>query len=201
MIDKRYDRYNFLIHDYFFARTLDKVRPGGVIAFVTSKGTMDKDTPTVRKYLAQRADLLGAIRLPNNTFKDAAGTDVTSDILFLQKRDALSSEEPDWVHLNTDANRLKMNQYFIDHPEMVMGEMREISGPYGPETACLPLRGGTWENSLPPPFRISKAPSPSMSWMTLRQRARTSPSPRTRRYGISAIPSWTARCTTGKTAA
>ena len=141
VIDKRYDRYNFLIHDYFFARTLDKVRPGGVIAFVTSKGTMDKDTPTVRKYLAQRADLLGAIRLPNNTFKDAAGTDVTSDILFLQKRDALSSEEPDWVHLNTDANGLKMNQYFIDHPEMVMGEMREISGPYGPESACLPIEG------------------------------------------------------------
>ena len=141
VIDKRYDRYNFLIHDYFFARTLDKVRPGGVIAFVTSKGTMDKDTPTVRKYLAQRADLLGAIRLPNNTFKDAAGTDVTSDILFLQKRDALSSEEPDWVHLNTDANGLKMNQYFIDHPEMVMGDMREISGPYGPETACLPIEG------------------------------------------------------------
>ena len=148
VIDKRYDRYNFLIHDYFFARTLDKVRPGGVIAFVTSKGTMDKDTPTVRKYLAQRADLLGAIRLPNNTFKDAAGTDVTSDILFLQKRDALSSEEPDWVHLNTDANGLKMNQYFIDHPEMVMGEMREISGPYGPETACLPIEGRDLEDQL-----------------------------------------------------
>ena len=179
MIDKRYDRYNFLIHDYFFARTLDKVRPGGVIAFVTSKGTMDKDTPTVRKYLAQRADLLGAIRLPNNTFKDAAGTDVTSDILFLQKRDALSSEELDWVHLNTDANGLKINQYFIDHPEMVMGEMREISGPYGPETACLPLRGGTWRTSLPLLFRVSKAPSPSMSWTTRKPRARTSPSPRT----------------------
>ena len=141
VIDKRYDRYNFLIHDYFFARTLDKVRPGGIIAFVTSKGTMDKDTPTVRKYISRRADLLGAIRLPNNTFKDAAGTEVTSDILFLQKRDALSSEEPDWVHLNTDANGLKMNQYFIDHPEMVMGEMREVSGPYGPETACLPIEG------------------------------------------------------------
>ncbi|WP_317380989.1 N-6 DNA methylase, partial [uncultured Intestinimonas sp.] len=148
VIDKRYDRYNFLIHDYFFARTLDKVRPGGVVAFVTSKGTMDKDTPTVRKYLAQRADLLGAIRLPNNTFKDAAGTDVTSDILFLQKRDALSSEEPDWVHLNTDANGLKMNQYFIDHSEMVMGEMREISGPYGPETACLPIEGRDLEDQL-----------------------------------------------------
>ena len=109
---------------------------------------MDKDTPTVRKYLAQRADLLGAIRLPNNTFKDAAGTDVTSDILFLQKRDALSSEEPDWVHLNTDANGLKMNQYFIDHSEMVMGEMREISGPYGPETACLPIEGRDLEDQL-----------------------------------------------------
>ena len=139
--DKRYDKHNFFIHDYFFARTLDKVRPGGIIAFVTSKGTMDKENPNVRKYIAQRADLLGAIRLPNNTFKDAAGTEVTSDILFLQKRDALSSEEPAWVHLNTDENGLKMNQYFIDHPDMVMGEMREVSGPYGPETACLPREG------------------------------------------------------------
>nr|WP_325186294.1 LPD25 domain-containing protein [uncultured Oscillibacter sp.] len=139
--DKRYDKHNFLIHDYFFARTLDKVRPGGIVAFVTSKGTMDKENPTVRKYIAQRADLLGAIRLPNNTFKDAAGTEVTSDILFLQKREALFSGEPEWVHLNTDANGLKMNQYFIDHPEMVMGDMREVSGPYGPETACLPREG------------------------------------------------------------
>lgn len=139
--DKRYDKHNFFIHDYFFARTLDKVRPGGIIAFVTSKGTMDKENPTVRKYIAQRADLLGAIRLPNNTFKDAAGTEVTSDILFLQKRDALSSEEPAWVHLNTDENGLKMNQYFVDHPDMVMGEMREVSGPFGPETACLPNDG------------------------------------------------------------
>ena len=139
--DKRYDKHNFLIHDYFFARTLDKVRPGGIIAFVTSKGTMDKENPSVRKYIAQRADLLGAIRLPNNTFKDAAGTEVTSDILFFQKRNALSCEEPAWVHLNTDDNGLKMNQYFVDHPEMVIGEMREISGPYGPETACLPREG------------------------------------------------------------
>ena len=139
--DKRYDKHNFLIHDYFFARTLDKVRPGGIIAFVTSKGTMDKENPSIRKYIAQRADLLGAIRLPNNTFKAAAGTEVTSDIIFLQKLDALSSEEPDWVHLNTDENGLKMNQYFIDHPEMVMGEMKEVSGPYGPETACLPYEG------------------------------------------------------------
>ncbi len=139
--DKRYDKHNFLIHDYFFARTLDKVRPGGIIAFVTSKGTMDKENPSVRKYIAQRADLLGAIRLPNNTFKDAAGTEVTSDILFLQKRDTLTTEEPAWIHLNTDENGLKMNQYFIDHPNMVMGEMREVSGPYGPETACLPIEG------------------------------------------------------------
>ena len=139
--DKRYDKHNFLIHDYFFARTLDKVRPGGIVAFVTSKGTMDKENPNVRKYIAQRADLLGAIRLPNNTFKDAAGTEVTSDILFLQKREALFSGEPEWVHLNTDANGLKMNQYFIDHPEMVMGDMREVSGPHGPETACLPREG------------------------------------------------------------
>ena len=139
--DKRYDKHNFFIHDYFFARTLDKVRPGGIIAFVTSKGTMDKENPNVRKYIAQRADLLGAIRLPNNTFKAAAGTEVTSDILFLQKREALASGEPDWVHLNTDENGLKMNQYFIDHPEMVMGEMREVSGPHGPETACLTREG------------------------------------------------------------
>ena len=136
--DKRYDKHNFLIHDYFFAKTLDKVRPGGIVAFVTSKGTMDKESPVVRKYVAQRAELLGAVRLPNNTFKDAAGTDVTSDILFLQKRDTLTLEEPDWVRLNTDANGLRMNQYFVDHPEMILGEMREISGPYGPETACIP---------------------------------------------------------------
>lgn len=139
--DKRYDKHNFLIHDYFFARTLDKVRPGGIIAFLTSKGTMDKENPAVRKYIAQRADLLGAIRLPNDTFKAAAGTEVTSDILFLQKRDTLVSEEPDWVHLSTDENSLAMNQYFVDHPEMLLGEMREIIGPHGPETACLPREG------------------------------------------------------------
>ena len=135
--DKRYDKHNFLIHDYFFAKTLDKVRPGGIIAFVTSKGTMDKESPTFRKYIAQRADLLGAIRLPNNTFKAAAGTEVTSDILFFQKRDTLTAAEPDWVHLNTDENGIRMNQYFVDNPDMVLGEMREISGPFGPETACI----------------------------------------------------------------
>lgn len=136
--DRRYNKYNFLIHDYFFARTIDKVRPGGIIAFITSSGTMDKESPKVRKYLAQRADLLGAIRLPNDTFKRAAGTEVTADILFLQKRDRLIEAEPDWVHLNVDDNGIRMNQYFIDHPEMVLGEMKTVSGPFGPTTACLP---------------------------------------------------------------
>ena len=139
--DKRYDKHNFLIHDYFFARTLDKVRPGGIVAFITSKGTMDKETASVRKYLAQRAELLGAIRLPNDTFKNAAGTEVTSDILFFQKRDRLTDITPDWVYLNTDENGLKMNQYFVDNPHMIMGEMKEVSGPYGPETACIPREG------------------------------------------------------------
>ena len=135
--DKRYDKHNFLIHDYFFARTLDKVRPGGVIAFITSKGTMDKETSNVRKYIAQRADLLGAIRLPNDTFKAAAGTEVTSDIIFLQKRDRLVDIEPDWVHLATDANGIRMNAYFVDNPEMVLGDMQMVSGPHGMESACI----------------------------------------------------------------
>ena len=135
--DKRYDKHNFLIHDYFFARTLDKVRPGGVVAFITSKGTMDKENPAVRKYIAQRADLLGAIRLPNNTFKDAAGTEVTSDIIFLQKRDRLIDIEPEWVHLATDENGIRMNSYFVSNPEMVLGDMQIISGAHGPESACV----------------------------------------------------------------
>lgn len=135
--DKRYDKHNFLIHDYFFARTLDKVRPGGVVAFITSKGTMDKENPAVRKYIAQRADLLGAIRLPNNTFKDAAGTEVTSDIIFLQKRDRLIDIEPEWIHLTTDENGIRMNSYFVSNPEMVLGDMQMISGAHGPESACV----------------------------------------------------------------
>ena len=135
--DKRYDKHNFLIHDYFFARTLDKVRPGGVVAFITSKGTLDKENPAVRKYIAQRADLLGAIRLPNNTFKDAAGTEVTSDIIFLQKRDRLIDIEPEWVHLATDENGIRMNSYFVSNPEMVLGDMQIISGAHGPESACV----------------------------------------------------------------
>lgn len=148
VLDKKYDKYNFLIHDYFFARTLDKVRPGGVVAFITSKGTMDKENPSVRKYIAQRADLLGAIRLPNDTFKAAAGTEVTSDILFLQKRSGMTDLEPDWVHLGTDEKGLKMNAYFVSHPEMVLGQMQEVSGPYGMETACIPQEGQSLESLL-----------------------------------------------------
>lgn len=134
--DKRYDKYNFLIHDYFFAKSLDKLRPGGVMALVTSKGTMDKENSSVRKYIAQRAELLGAIRLPNNTFKGNAGTEVVSDILFLQKRDRLIDIESDWIHLDTDENGIKMNSYFVQHPEMILGEMKMVSGRFGPEATC-----------------------------------------------------------------
>ena len=136
--DKRYDKHKFLIHDYFFAKSLDKLRPGGVMAFVTSKGTMDKETLAVRKYIAQRAELLGAIRLPNNTFKGNAGTEVVSDILILQKRDRLIDIEPDWVHLDTDENGIKMNSYFVQHPEMILGEMKMVSGRFGMEATCMP---------------------------------------------------------------
>ena len=136
--DKRYDKHKFLIHDYFFAKSLDKLRPGGVMALVTSKGTMDKETLAVRKYIAQRAELLGAIRLPNNTFKGNAGTEVVSDILILQKRDRLIDIEPDWIHLDTDENGIKMNSYFVQHPEMILGEMKMVSGRFGMEAACVP---------------------------------------------------------------
>ena len=135
--DRQYDKNNFLIHDYFFAKTLDKVRPGGIVAFVTSKGTMDKKNPEVRKYLAQRAELLGAVRLPNTAFKENAGTEVTSDILFLKKRDRVMDIEPDWVHL-TEKDGIVMNQYFADHPEMILGKMEMVSGAHGMESACLP---------------------------------------------------------------
>ena len=136
--DKRYDKHKFLIHDYFFAKSLDKLRPGGVMALVTSKGTMDKETLAVRKYIAQRAELLGAIRLPNNTFKGNAGTEVVSDILILQKRDRLIDIEPDWVHLDADENGIKMNSYFVQHPEMILGEMKMVSGRFGMEATCVP---------------------------------------------------------------
>jgi len=137
--DKRYDKYNFLIHDYFFAKSLDKLRPGGVMALVTSKGTMDKTNSSVRKYIAQRAELLGAIRLPNVTFKGNAGTEVVSDILFLQKRDRLIDIEPDWVQLGTNENGITMNSYFVEHPEMILGEMKTVSGRFGEEVTCVPF--------------------------------------------------------------
>lgn len=138
VLDKRYDKHKFLIHDYFFAKSLDKLRPGGVMALVTSKGTMDKETLAVRKYIAQRAELLGAIRLPNNTFKGNAGTEVVSDILILQKRDRLIDIEPDWIHLDTDENGIKMNSYFVQHPEMILGEMKMVSGRFSMEATCVP---------------------------------------------------------------
>lgn len=138
VVDKQDDKQNFLIHDYFFVKTLDKVRPGGVVAFVTSKGTMDKKSPEVRKYLAQRAELLGEVRLPNTAFKENAGTEVTSDILFLKKRDRVMDLEPDWVHLSEDENGIAMNSYFAEHPEMIVGKMEMVSGPYGMESTCMP---------------------------------------------------------------
>ena len=141
VVDKRYDKHHWLIHDYFFGKALDKVRPGGVIAFVTSKGTMDKENSAVRKYLAQRADLIGAIRLPDNTFKQNAGTKVTSDILFLQKRDHITDLEPDWLHLDTDENGIRMNSYFVQHPEMILGDMVMESGRFGPDSACKAREG------------------------------------------------------------
>ena len=136
--DKRYDRLNFPIHEYFIAKALDQVRPGGVIAVVTSSYTMDKRTASARKYIAQRAELLGAIRLPNNAFKAAAGTEVVSDILFLQKRERMIDIEPEWVHLATNEDGIQMNSYFIDHPDMVLGEMKMVSGPFGPTPTCEP---------------------------------------------------------------
>ena len=136
--DKRYDRLNFPIHEYFIAKALDQVRPGGVIAVVTSSFTMDKQTASARKYIAQRAELLGAIRLPNNAFKAAAGTEVVSDILFLQKRERMVDIEPEWVHLATNEDGIQMNSYFIDHPDMVLGEMKMVSGPFGPTPTCEP---------------------------------------------------------------
>ena len=148
VLDKRYDKHNFLIHDYFFAKSLDKLRPGGLMALVTSKGTMDKTNPAVRKYIAQRADLLGAIRLPNNTFKGNAGTEVVSDILFLQKRDRLIDIEPDWVHLDTDENGIEMNSYFVRHPEMVLGEMKMVTGRFGLESTCEPYENSNLESQL-----------------------------------------------------
>ena len=148
--EKRYDKYNFLIHDHFFAKAIDKVRPGGVIAFITSKGTMDKQNPSVRKYIAQRADLIGAVRLPNTAFKANAGTEVTSDIIFLQKRDRMVDVEPEWVHIGQTESGIPINQYFLDHPEMVLGEMAYSSRMYGneKETTCNPIEGSDLAEQL-----------------------------------------------------
>ncbi len=148
VLDKRYDKHKFLIHDYFFAKSLDKLRPGGVMALVTSKGTMDKENLSVRKYIAQRAELLGAIRLPNNTFKGNAGTEVVSDILILQKRDRLIDIEPNWVHLDTDEDGIRMNSYFVQHPEMILGEMKMVSGRFGPEATCEPYENADLATQL-----------------------------------------------------
>ena len=148
VLDKKYDKHHWLIHDYFFGKTLDKVRPGGVIAFITSKGTMDKENSAVRKYLAQRADLIGAIRLPDNAFKQNAGTEVTSDILFLQKRDRMTDIEPDWVHLDTDENGIRMNAYFVQHPEMVLGNMVMETGRFGEESTCKAYEDGDLAEQL-----------------------------------------------------
>lgn len=136
--DREYNKNNFLIHDYFFAKSIDKVRNGGIIAFITSSGTMDKKDESVRRYLAARAEFLGAIRLPNDTFKGVAGTEVTSDIIFLKKRDSIRERDEDWIHLAEDENGLIYNKYFVDHPEMVLGSMEEISGRFGNTIACLP---------------------------------------------------------------
>ena len=148
--DKPFDKYGFLIHDYFFAKALEQVRPGGVIAFITSKGTMDKASPDVRRYIAQRAELLGAIRLPNNAFKANAGTEVTSDILFLQKREHPIDIEPDWIHLGQTADGIPVNSYFVDHPDMVLGKMQWDKSMYGneKETTCEPIPGADLAQQL-----------------------------------------------------
>ena len=146
--DRQYDRYNFMIHDYFLAKTIDQLRPGGVAALITTKGTMDKASPEVRKYLAERADLLGAIRLPNTAFKANAGTEVSADILFFQKRESFTKEMPDWVNLESDANGITINKYFVQHPGLILGEMKEVSGPYGMETTCAPMEGADLELQL-----------------------------------------------------
>ncbi|MEG1801177.1 MAG: helicase, partial [Oscillospiraceae bacterium] len=146
--EKRYDNQNFLIHDHFFAKALDKVRPGGIVAFVTSKGTMDKKNPEVRRYLAQRAELLGAIRLPNNAFSKNAGTEVTSDIIFLQKRDNPIDVDRDWIHLGLDENNIAINSYFAENPHMILGNMEMVSGQFGMESACVPIEGAELSEQL-----------------------------------------------------
>ena len=146
--DREYNKNNFLIHDYFFAKSIDKVRNGGIIAFITSSGTMDKKDESVRRYLVARAEFLGAIRLPNDTFKGVAGTEVTSDIIFLKKRDSIRERDEDWIHLAEDENGLLYNKYFVDHPEQVLGSMEEISGRFGNTLACMPKENANLKELL-----------------------------------------------------
>ncbi len=146
--DKKYDKHNPLIHDYFFMKSLDKVRTGGIMILITSKGTMDKENSNIRRYIAQRADLLGAIRLPNDTFKGNAGTEVVSDILVLQKRDRMLDIEPDWVQLNNTEDGIRMNKYFVDNPDMVLGNIEMVSGRFGPESTCIPYEDRSLEELL-----------------------------------------------------
>ena len=147
VLDKRYDKYNFQIHDYFFAKTLDKVRPNGIIAFITSKGTLDKENENIRKYISQRAELVGAIRLPDNAFKNA-GTQVTTDIIFLKKRDKITDIEDDWVQLDSNENGIRMNKYFVAHPEMILGEMKNVTTQYGIDSACKAFEDKKLEDLL-----------------------------------------------------
>lgn len=178
VLDKRYDKHHWLIHDYFFGKTLDKVRPGGIVAFITSKGTLDKENSAVRKYLAQRADLIGAIRLPDNTFKRNAGTEVTSDIIFLQKRDHITDLEPDWVHLDTDENGIRMNSYFVQHPEMILGDMVMESTRFGPDSACKAREGEDLSEQLANAIQFCRRKSSPMSWRNWTRR-KIAPSPPT----------------------
>ncbi len=146
--DPRYDKYKFVLHDYFFAKTLDKVRPNGVVAFITSKGTLDKENDSTRRYISQRAELIGAIRLPDNIFKKNAGTEVTTDIIFLKKRDKVTDIEDEWVQVDTTDDGIKMNKYFIEHPQMILGEMQQISTQYGMDYACKAYENADLEELL-----------------------------------------------------
>ena len=170
VLDKRYDKHHWLIHDYFFGKTLDKVRPGGIVAFITSKGTLDKENSSVRKFLAQRADLIGAIRLPDNTFKQNAGTEVTSDIIFLQKRDHITDLDQDWVHLDTDENGIRMNRYFVQHPEMILGDMVMESTRFGPDSACKAREGEDLSDQLANAIQFLQARSSPTSWRSWTRR-------------------------------
>lgn len=178
VLDKRYDKHHWLIHDYFFGKTLDKVRPGGIVAFITSKGTLDKENSAVRRYLAQRADLIGAIRLPDNTFKQNAGTEVTSDVIFLQKRDHITDLDQDWVHLDTDENGIRMNRYFVQHPEMILGDMVMESTRFGPDSACKAREGEDLSEQLANAIQFCRRKSSPTSWRSWTRR-KIAPSPPT----------------------